>query len=782
MEARYLKTLEFMKIKDILALETLTPMGKSLSEDLHPFQEQKELLDSINDTYEGVISLNYGSPPMTELGDITNTISRATKGGILTGKELYIVLRSIQVSKDLKVYFTKIRDLTPKLFAMLKEVDDCKELKESINISVSDEGHILDTASAELKSIRKQIFRGESDLKDKLDSFIRSPQKLKYLQEGIITQRNDRYCIPVKAEHKGQVPGIAHDYSASGATVFVEPNFAVEIANKVQEFKSKEKQEVERILINLTNLLSCFSEELKYINETIGRMDFILAKAKMARKQRATQPRINQDGVITIKKGRHPLIPDKEVVPMSLELGTDFNTLVITGPNTGGKTVTLKTVGLLTLMALSGLFVLGDEGCSFPILEGVYADIGDEQSIEQSLSTFSSHMTNIVNIINKAQKNSLVLFDELGAGTDPVEGSALATAIMNLFKERKVLTVATTHYSQLKSYAYENELVENASVEFDHQTLKPTYKLLVGIPGKSNAFEISQRLGLDTGLIQKAKEMISQDTIRVDEMLKDLEEKRMLYEKKLEELEQNQRLFSLERQTLDKKQAEVIGKKEEILRKAKEESYKIIRLAKREGEELIKDIRKIQESVGSGNIHRDLQKVRDKMKNTTMEEEAPQKTGNLTNKDITVGMEVRLLDINQKATVLGLPDGDSKVLCQVGIMKIKTSLENLEKVQGTNKVTYNRATLRNIKNADDEVKNSLDIRGQNVEDAILEIDKFLDNSFVLGFKEVTIVHGKGTGALRTGVREYLRKHPHVKSTRFGGFSEGGDGASIVTLK
>lgn len=783
MEARYLKTLEFNKIRGILTEETMTPMGFSLCEELNPFEDKEELLVAITQSYEGVVSLNYGHPPMAELGNVSNIISRASKGGILSGKELFTVLRSIQVSKELKVYYSRIKDLTPNIYSILKEIDDCKELKEAINISVADDGYILDTASQELKSIRKQIFRGEGDLKDKLDSLIRSPQKQKYLQDAIITQRNNRYCIPVKAEHKGQIPGIVHDYSASGATVFVEPSFAVEIANRVQGLKSKEAQEIEKILVNLTDLLNCFTEELVYINESIGKMDFILAKARMARKQRATRPTINDDGAIIIKQGRHPLIPHAEVVPMTLELGTDFNTLVITGPNTGGKTVTLKTVGLLTLMALSGLFVLGEEGCSFPMLEGVYADIGDEQSIEQSLSTFSSHMTNIVNIINKAQGKSLVLFDELGAGTDPIEGSALATAIMNLFKERKVLTVATTHYSQLKSYAYENEKVENASVEFDHETLKPTYKLLVGIPGKSNAFEISQRLGLNTDLIQKAKSMINEDTVRVDEMLKDLEEKRMLYERKLEEIQEDKRHFNIDKAKLDLKQRELNDKKEDIFKKAREESYKIIRLAKREGEELIKEIKKIQESVGSGNIDKDLQKVRDKMKSTSVaEEDTPRKTGNLTHKEIFVGMEVRLLDINQKANVLGLPDNDLRVLCQVGIMKIKTPLENLERVQGTNKVTYNKASLGSLASKGDDTKSSLDIRGQNVEEAIPEIDKFLDNCFVLGLNDITIVHGKGTGALRAGVRKYLKKHPHVKTIRFGDSGEGGLGASIVTLK
>ncbi len=782
MDIKHLKTLEYYKIVDMLEQKVLTAMGQKKCESLAPIKEKGLLLKELSYTHEGVIAYNYGNPPMTELNDILPALDRAVKGGILNGLELYNILRSIQVAKEGKVYFTKLKDLTPNIYQILKEMDDLKELKEQLVVSVADDGYILDTASTELKSIRKQIFKGESDLKDKLEGFIRSPQKLKYLQEGIITQRNGRYVVPVKTDAKGQVPGIVHDYSASGATVFVEPTFAVEIANRIQEFKVKEKQEIERILMALTAVVEAHSHQLKYINESLGDLDFILAKAKLARSQRATQPHINNEGYIRIKNGRHPLIPDGVVVPMSVELGKDFNTVVITGPNTGGKTVTLKTLGLLTLMALSGLFVLGDEGCSFPVLDGVYADIGDEQSIEQSLSTFSSHMTNIIKIIEKAQGNSLVLFDELGAGTDPVEGSALATSIMNLFKERKVLTVATTHYSQLKGFAYENEGVENASVEFDHKTLRPTYKLLVGIPGKSNAFEISKRLGLDDRVIESTKSLINQYTVRVDEILNDLEEKRMLYEKKLVEISAQEKKFASEVEKFKVKQNEFMEKREGMLAKAREEANKIIRLAKREGDDLIKEIRKIQTSTNQGELDRELQKVRDKMKNTHVENDSPQKTGNLGITDITVGMEVRLLDISQKATVLELPDEDKKVMCQVGIMKVKTPLENLEKIQGVNKVTYNKTSLRNLSSKGDDVKNSLDLRGQNVEDAILNIDKFLDDSFLVGLKEVTIIHGKGTGALRSGVRDYLRNHPHVKSLRFGDFNEGGDGASIVTLK
>lgn len=782
MDNRHLKTLEFNKIVDMLSQKAQTSMGEKKCLAIRPIMEKGDLLEQINYTYEGVIAFNYGSPPISELIDISSAISRADKGGILSGVELYAILRTLQVAKSLKVYFNKIKDLTPCIVELYKQMDDCLDLKEQLLISVTDNGYILDTASSELKSIRKQIFKSEADLREKLDSFVRSPQKVKHLQEGIITQRNGRYVVPVRSDAKGQVPGIVHDYSSTGSTIFIEPTFAVEIANRVQELRLKESQEIERILYSLTNEVTIYKEELLYINNLVGETDFILAKAKLARQLRATQPRINDDGIIIIKEGRHPLIPYEEVVPMSLELGKDFRTLVITGPNTGGKTVTLKTVGLLSLMAQSGLFVPANEGCSFPILEGVYADIGDEQSIEQSLSTFSSHMTNIVNIITKAQSKSLVLFDELGAGTDPIEGSALATSIMDLFKERGVLTIATTHYSQLKSYAYENQWVENASVEFDHQTLRPTYKLLVGIPGKSNAFEISKRLGLNEEIIHRAKSLISKDTIRVDEMIKDLEEKRMLYESKIKELEANERELKGLNQKFEQKQQQFVDKKEEMLQKAREEASKIIRLAKREGESLIKEIKQIQIEASNSNVDRELQRARERIKSTQGVQTKEQPKGTLRVQDIKEGIEVKLIDINQTGTVLTLPDEDKQVLCQVGIMKVKTKIENLQIIKGVPKVSYNKGGFRTVTSKSENTSTSLDLRGQNVEEAILNIDKFLDNSFISGFKEVAIVHGKGTGALRNGVRDYLKRHPQVKNTRLGGYSEGGDGASIVTLK
>ncbi|SES76397.1 endonuclease MutS2 [Anaerobranca gottschalkii] len=782
MDKKYLQTLEFYKIVKMLENKALTPMGKEKCLGVFPEQDKDRLLELLNFTSEGVISYNYGNPPLVELKDISSSLYRAGKGGLLNGLELYEIQRTLQGAKELKIFFTKIKNLTPRINNLLQLMDECKELKSQLSISIGDNGTILDTASSELKAIRKQIFRSEGELKERLERFVKSPQNQKYLQEGLVTQRNDRYVVPVKVEHKGQVTGIVHDFSASGSTVYVEPSFAVEIANKIQELKIKEKQEIERILYNLTNLVSQNKGALEYINNLIGELDFILAKAKLAKELRGTEPVINDEGFIHIKEGRHPLIPFEEVVPITLELGKDFTTLVITGPNTGGKTVTLKTVGLLTLMAQSGMFVPAQEGSSFPILEGVYADIGDEQSIEQSLSTFSSHMTNIINIIENATTNSLVLFDELGAGTDPLEGSALATAILDFFKERGTLTVATTHYSQLKSYAYENSGVENASVEFDHLTLRPTYKLLIGIPGKSNAFEISKRLGLSEEIIHRAKELISKDTLKVDEMIKDLEEKRMFYEKKLKELELSVQQYNQKNSELQEKLEELSAKKETIIQKAKEEANKILRLAKREGESLIEELKQIHKEVEKGEVQRYLQEAREKMKNISPIKEESTLKGNLTKEKIKVGMEVKLLDINQKGIVLELPDENNQVLCQVGIIKVKTALENLEGVPQSAKVSFNnKGGTKTVTSKGEHSSTTLDIRGQNVEEAILNIDKFLDSCFISGFKEVTIIHGKGTGALRAGVQQYLKKHPHVKSVRLGGYYDGGEGASIVTL-
>ncbi|WP_353892647.1 endonuclease MutS2 [Proteinivorax hydrogeniformans] len=787
MDYKHLKTLEYHKIVTMLTEKAMSEVGKSVSTKLKPINDLEQLKREITLTAEAVEVLKYGSAPLKELVDCTDYLKRADVGSSLKGKELRNIFMLLRCFKDIVNYLEKHQDITPFLYSMVKDLDRCKDLQENLFKCIDEDGSVKDEASSELKSIRRSIYKNHNTLREKLESYIRNPKNQKYLQEPIITQRNDRYVIPVNKDYKGQVPGIVHDLSASGQTLFVEPSYAVEIGNRLTELYKKEGYEIERILIQLSAEVAAESSNLEIINQLVGKIDFVFAKAKLAKVQKASLPIINTENLIKVNEGRHPLISDEEVVPMSVRLGADFTTLIITGPNTGGKTVTLKTVGLLTAMALSGMFVPAKEDSSFPLLDGIYADIGDEQSIEQSLSTFSSHMTNIVEITKKARENSLVLFDELGAGTDPIEGSALATCLLDLFRQRGLLTIATTHYSQLKTYAYENAGVENASVEFDSKTLRPTYRLLVGIPGKSNAFEISKRLGLSDEIVDKAKKVMGTQNTKVDNMIEDLEQKRMAYESKAKALERQKEEVERVKSKYINENEQLKQKRKNVLEKSKEEARDIVRQAKKESEQLVKEIRKLKRQgseMVQGDLDRKLTTYGQRLKKTIDKDlySGEKEKGNVTADKIKKGEQVKLLDVNQKGTILSLPDSEGKVLCQVGIMKVKTPISNLQLLQSNQKPSTTVYTPGKGASAQSSAKNSLDLRGENVEEGILKVDKFLDEAFVAGLKEVTIIHGKGTGALREGITSYLKKHPHVDSTRFGGFKEGGQGASIVTLK
>ena len=593
--------------------------------------------------------------------------------------------------------------------------------------------------------------------------------------------------IPVKQENRGSVPGLIHDMSSSGATVFVEPMAVVELNNQLRELEIKEREEIERILIELSNLVASESERIANNEKILKRLDFIFAKGKLALELNATRPILNNKGYINIKKGRHPLLKAKKVVPIDINIGRGFNSLIITGPNTGGKTVTLKTVGLFTLMAQAGLHIPADYNSEIAIFNQVFADIGDEQSIEQSLSTFSSHMTNIVDILNKVEYNSLVLFDELGAGTDPTEGAALAMSILDRLLKMKVRTIATTHYSQLKIYALTTEGVRNASVEFDVETLSPTYKLLIGVPGKSNAFEISKRLGLQSYIIDYAKDLISKDSMEFEDVLQAMDKDR----KQIEEDKTEANRLRLEAENLKKnlstEQEKTKEMRDKILQKSREEARVMLKEAKDEAGLIVDELRSISFEIEKDKNKR-IQEAQDMLKNKLDDVESSL-TKNILNirsknipKDLKIGESVEVLSLNQIGTVLTKADDKGNLDVQVGIMKVNVNKSTLRR---TNSEIKEKSNIRNkniISNKSRTIKNEIDLRGKNIEEAVLDIDKYLDDSYIAGLNEVYIIHGKGTGVLRDGVKTYLRGHKHVKSFRIGKYGEGGEGVTVVEIK
>ncbi len=659
------------------------------------------------------------------------------------------------------------------------------KLENEIFNAIEGEDEIADRASSTLYNIRRSLKEKNYSVRDKINSLVRSYSS--YLQENIYTVRGDRYVLPVKAEHKGAVPGLVHDQSSTGATLFIEPMSLVNLNNEIKELMLKEKAEIERILSVLSAKVNANIVGVKVDANIVWELDFIFAKAKFASEYNCTCPIINDEGIVDIIEGRHPLIDRIKVVPISVKLGKEFTSLIITGPNTGGKTVTLKTVGLIHLMAMSGLMIPARENSVISYFNNVFADIGDEQSIEQSLSTFSSHMKNIVEIMDKADENSLVLFDELGAGTDPTEGAALAISILENLRKRGSKIIATTHYSELKAYALRNEGVENASVEFDVETLKPTYKLLIGIPGKSNAFEISKRLGLPDYIIDFAKENISSENIKFEELIQDLQEKSI----KAQEDARLAENLKLEREKVKNKYEEKLEGLQKLrdnaLIDARREAKSIIKEAKEEADKILKDIRQLERMGYSSDVRQKLEEERKKLKDKLEAIEAKDikkvYKGEAL-KNVKEGDEVLLASINQKVIVLSKPDNKGDVLVQAGIMKITANIKDLRAVSGSNpnsnlpKVKKSKKINLNLR----RVESSVDLRGMDSEEAIYTVDKYLDEAYLGGLGEVTIVHGKGTGVLRKAIMNMLKGHPHVKRHRLGEYGEGGTGVTIVELK
>ncbi|MCD2500261.1 endonuclease MutS2 [Clostridium sp. NSJ-145] len=785
MKEKTLRVLEFNKIKHKLRSYAITESGKRLVDELAPYKSIFEVKNKLEESNEALdILIRKGAPPFEGLFDTREALERAGKGGVLTAGQLLRIGGMLRCSRRFKEYIERKEDeISYKHLEDLAYIlTPIRKLESDIENAIVSEEEISDKASGTLYGIRRSLKEKNSSVREKINSIVRANSK--YLQDSIYTMRGDRYVIPVKAEYKGAVPGLVHDQSSTGATLFIEPMSLVNLNNEIKELMLKEKAEIERILSELSSKVYDNIEEVRNNYKILTELDFIFAKGKYASNLNAVIPTVREDRSFDIIGGKHPLIDPKVVVPSDIYLGEEFTTLMITGPNTGGKTVTLKTVGLLHLMALSGLLIPARDGSAVGFFKEIFADIGDEQSIEQSLSTFSSHMTNIVSILEDADEDSLVLFDELGSGTDPTEGAALAVAVIETLKNRGTRLIATTHYSELKGYALRTVGVENSSVEFDVETLKPTYRLLIGIPGKSNAFEISKRLGLGEDIIVKAKDYMSKENLQFEDLIRDLQEKSIIANKDAREAKR----IKEEAEELKKKYEEKLQKLDKVRDKAYEEARReakdIISRAKDEADEIVKAMRELEKmGIAEGGRNR-LEAERRKLKESLEEKEAAMIKVRENNgeplKNVTLGMEAFLPSLNQRVIVISMPDNKGEVQVEAGIMKINVKLKDLRKVEVTpvKKEKKKREVKLNLKS----VESRIDLRGMDAEEACYRTDKYLDEAYMANLGEVTVVHGKGTGILRKAINDMLKRHPHVKSYRLGVYGEGGDGVTIVELK
>jgi len=786
MNIKTLNTLEFNKITEKLAEYAVNDKTKEKARLLVPFNNFALVEKELSKTDAAfVLMLKFSYPKISRIKDIENSVKRINVGGALSVSELLNVCKILKCSDSLKKYHEEKDDALNIYFDSL--YTDTALVKK-ISTAIINEDEISDSASSELYNIRKKIKNETLKIKNLLNDMVRSEKYKKFLQDQIVSVKNERYVLPVKAEYRNEIPGIVHDISASGGTLFVEPQSSVNANNLLSELAIKEKREIERILAELTGDVALVTEEIKENYQLICEIDFMFAKAKLAAEYKAVKPKINDKGRILIKNGRHPLISKDKVVPENINLGINFDSLIVTGPNTGGKTVVLKTVGLFTLMAQSGLLIPADDGTEISVFENIFADIGDEQSIEQSLSTFSAHMKNIVGILEKITPDSLVLFDELGAGTDPTEGAALASAILEYVRKLGAKTVATTHYSELKLYALSTERVENASCEFDVDTLSPTYRLLIGIPGKSNAFAISKRLGLSDYIIDKAKEKISEDNIKFEDVLGNIEKDRRVAEDSRIEQEKLKEEIKHLKEELQIKRDKIDKQKDKIISEANKKASELIESARSETEKLLSDAKKAIKKRDEKETLKVMEEVKKEL-NIKLKKvnSVPRKTSrNKSNVNINTlkpGASVLIIDLNDKGTVVSINKKDETAVIQMGIMKTVSKISNLVVLEDETAKNIEKFIPRKTSGSEIRaVKTEIDLRGMNLEEAMSEVDNFLDRSVMSGLTSVTVIHGKGTGVLRNGIQTMLRKHPHVKSFRSGRFGEGENGVTVVELK
>ncbi|NLB61958.1 MAG: endonuclease MutS2 [Clostridiales bacterium] len=783
MNDKVLRTLEYDKILEKLMLRASCCISRELVECLEPKQDFSEIQADLELTQqaEGFYRRN-GYSPVDDFPDMREVLKRLHAVLFLPPAELLKIASCLKAARVARNALT--RENTG---AMLENLSNSlityDYIEQELNRCILNEDELCDSASPALSRIRKQMRLANEKVREKLNSIIRSTEFQKYLQEPIITVRNGRYVVPVKLEYRSQVPGLIHDQSGSGATLFIEPTSVVELGNEYKKYLAEEAAEVERILSELTAMIAPSAKEIYNNLLVLGEIDLAFAKAKLAREMSAICPKLNSKGQVKIIKGRHPLINPDQVVPIDIWIGYEFKTLIITGPNTGGKTVTLKTVGLFTLMAMSGLFVPANEGTELSVFQNVFADIGDEQSIEQSLSTFSSHMKNIVGILKEADRDSLILLDELGAGTDPVEGAALAMSILETLHEVNCIALATTHYSEIKAFALSRDGMENASMEFDINKLCPTYRLFVGIPGKSNAFEISKRLGLSDTVIEKARVFLKKEDINFEDIITSADHARKIAERERELAEATRHELSHLRSEAEAQRKKNEQEYETHKKKAKEEAKRIVADTKRETEALVKSLRVLKNlsSEDKKLLERSIQNARDNIRN--MEEslhDTPQEAENIGEPltEVNLGDTVKILSLNQVGTVLTLPDSKNEVQLQVGIMKLSAKLSDLRVAAPKAPKKEKSSVVLQSKSVGLE----LDIRGSLVDEAIPVVDAYIEDAHSAGLSEVNIIHGKGTGALRAGIQSYLKSHKRVQSYRMGSYGQGDAGVTVVTLK
>ena len=794
MNPKALKTLEYNKIIDKLTEFAGSALAKEMCRNLQPSTDlyeiqalQKETSDALSRIYQ------KGAVSFRGVRDIRGSIKRLEIGAIIGINELLSICSLLDVCSKVKAYSRNDRDpdFEDSLEAMFQALQPLTPVSSEIRRCIASEEELNDDASPALFKIRRSMRQINDKVHAQLQTMVNGSART-YLQDAVVTMRNGRYCIPVKAEHRGQIPGMIHDQSSTGSTLFVEPMAVIKLNNDLRELELKEEKEIEMILATLSARCGEETEALRDDLDLLTKLDFIFARAQLSRSMNGTQPDFNEEGRILIKKGRHPLLDKKKVVPIDIQLGKDFELLIITGPNTGGKTVSLKTVGLFTLMGQAGLHIPAFDHSELSVFHEVFADIGDEQSIEQSLSTFSAHMTNTVSILKEADDRSLVLFDELGAGTDPTEGAALAIAILSNLHRRGSRVMATTHYSELKVFALSTPGVENGCCEFDVETLRPTYRLLIGVPGKSNAFAISQKLGLSQDIIEEAKTHLTKQDEDFEDLLADLEQKRVTIEQERDQINSYKEEIRELKQRLESKQEKLDLSRDKILREANEQARNILQEAKDYADTTIRNFQKYGKAAGvsAKDMEKERGKLREKMstvdKKLSAKNAAPKKSHKqLTAKDLHIGDSIKVLSLNLKGTVSTLPDAKGNLFVQMGILHSQVNIRDLEKlddtvITGGNFSKTGSGKIKMSKSA--SVSTEINLLGKTVDEAIMELDKYLDNAYIAHLPSVRIVHGKGTGALRKGVHNYLRRQKHVKSYRLGEFGEGDAGVTIVEFK
>lgn len=789
MNTRVLKTLEYNKIIEKLGECASSDLGKKLCKNLLPLSDIEEIQRQQQETSDALRRIHQqGNLSFSGLKEIGESLKRLSIGSVLGMGELLSISSVLNVTTRAKAYSRGevTEGLEDSLDTMFEALSPLTPLNNQLKKCIISEEEMSDDASPTLKSIRRSMITTNDKIHSQLTSMVNSSSTRTYLQENVITMRNGRYCLPVKQEYRGQVPGMIHDQSSSGSTIFIEPMAIVKLNNDLKELALHENDEIEKILATLSNLVSLDLELLEENMKILPILDFIFAKASLSKHYHASEPIFNNKGIIHIKQARHPLLDPKKVVPSDIRLGEDFHLLIITGPNTGGKTVSLKTVGLLTLMGQAGLHIPAFEGSKLAVFEEVYADIGDEQSIEQSLSTFSSHMTNIVSFLENANEKSLVLFDELGAGTDPTEGAALAISILSFLKNLQIRTMATTHYSELKVYALSTEGVENASCEFNVETLQPTYRLLIGIPGKSNAFAISGKLGLPGFIIEDAKNHITEQDVEFEDLISDLESSRREIEKEREEIKNYKEEIERLKEQLKQKHEHLEERKAKLIKEANEQAREILQEAKEYADQTIKKFNKA--SLSNKDLENDRNELREKLNSVNSKlalKSRKSSSKKLSIESLKVGDSIRVLSLNLDGTVSTLPNAKGDLFVQMGILRSQVNIKDLELLDkqkeptnmknntGSGKIKMSKSAM---------ISPEINLIGKTVDEALSTLDKYLDDAYLSRLPQVTVVHGKGTGALRQAVHSLLKRQSYVSSYRLGVFGEGESGVTIVEFK